>query len=92
MVDLSKQDAVKTNSSVITMAYSKKYLLYCIVTSDFKFVFMNELYNVIKPSLEMSHLRLVTHLHFYDEKDLLITAGNEGVYIFKFKYEGKYNP
>lgn len=72
------------------MAYSHKYLLYCIVTSDFKFVFMNELNNIIKPSLEMSHLRLVNHVQFYDEKDLIITAGNEGVYIFKFDYRGKY--
>ena len=60
--------------------------MYCIVTSDFKFVFMNELHIVIKPPIEMSHIRLVTHVEFYDEKDLLITAGNEGVYIFKFNY------
>lgn len=60
--------------------------MYCIVTSDFKFIFMNELYNIVKPAIEMKQIRLVNFVEFYDEKDLMITAGNEGVFIFKFDY------
>lgn len=85
-------DIVKTHSSVITMAYSKKYRLYLIVTSDFKFIFMNELNIVVQPHIEMSIIRLVNHAHFHDEKDLLITGGNHGVFIFHFDYKGKYSP
>jgi hypothetical protein len=47
---------------------------------------MNELYNIVKPAIEMKQIRLVNFVEFYDEKDLMITAGNEGVFIFKFDY------
>ena len=40
----------------------------------------------------MSTLRKVTHAHFYDEKDMLITGGINGVFIFNFQYKGKYPP
>jgi len=40
----------------------------------------------------MSLIRLVDHAEFCDEKNLLITSGIEGVFIFKFRYESKYNP
>lgn len=40
----------------------------------------------------MSSIRLVSHAEFYDVKDLLITAGINGVFIFNFDYQSKYNP
>jgi len=52
---------------------------------------MNELYNVVC-SQDMSHIRLVNFAEFHDAKDLLITAGINGVFIFKFDYKSKYNP
>jgi len=66
--------------------------LYLIVTSDFKFIFLNELNIVVKPHIDMSAIRLVNHVQFYDEKDLLITGGIDGVFIFNFDYKGKYDP
>jgi hypothetical protein len=40
----------------------------------------------------MSQIRLVNFAEFYDAKDLLITAGINGVFIFNFDYQSKYNP
>ena len=40
----------------------------------------------------MSQIRLVNFAEFYDPKDLLITAGINGVFIFNFDYRSKYNP
>jgi hypothetical protein len=40
----------------------------------------------------MSMIRLVNHAEFYDAKDLLITGGINGVFIFHFEYKSKYNP
>ena len=57
-----------------------------IVTSDFKFVFMNDKNIVLTPFLDMSHLRLVNFVQFHDTKDLLITGGINGVFVFKFDY------
>ena len=53
---------------------------------------MNDLNIVVKPHIDMSHIRLVNHVQFYDEKDLLITGGIDGVFVFKFDYKGKYSP
>ena len=61
------------------------------MTSDFHFIYLNELYNVVQHS-DMKSLRLVTHAEFIDSKDLLITAGKDGVFIFKFAYFGNYKP
>jgi hypothetical protein len=80
-------DVLKTShSSITTIAYSPKYRLYLIITSDFKFLFLNELNNLVEPPLDMSSIRLVNHAYFYDELDLLITGGINGVFIFNFNY------
>ena len=63
-----------------------------VITCDFKFIFLNELNIVVKPPIDMSDIRLVTHAHFHDEKDMLITGGIKGVFIFNFNYQGKYPP
>lgn len=61
-------DVVKSShSSITTIAYSPKYRLYLIITSDFKFLFLNELNNIVEPPLDMSSIRLVNHAYFYDE-------------------------
>jgi WD40 repeat protein len=57
-----------------------------VITCDFQFIFLNELNIVIKPPHDMKIIRLVTQAHFYDEKDMLITGGIKGVFIFKFDY------
>jgi hypothetical protein len=62
------------------------------VTQDFKFLFLNELNNLVTHPIDMSSIRLVNHVVFYDEKKLLITAGINGVSIFDFDYNGKYPP
>lgn len=48
--------------------------------------------NIVGPPIDMSLIRLVNHAEFYDEMDLLITGGINGVFIFKFDYKGKYPP
>jgi len=35
---------------------------------------------------------LINFASFYDEEDLLIVAGIRGVFVFDFKYKGKYDP
>jgi hypothetical protein len=57
-----------------------------VITNDFRFVFLNELNNIVGPPIDMSLIRLVNHAEFYDELDLLITGGINGVFIFKFDY------
>lgn len=84
-------DLTKQHNSIVAVAYTPKYRLYLIVTSDFKFIFLNNCHNVVK-TIDMSYLRLVNEVAFYDEKDLLITAGVDGVFIFKFLYTGNYSP
>lgn len=92
-------DIFKSQSSISTVAYSPKYRvspshlyiiifsqLYLVVTNCFKFIFLNELNRVVNPPIDMNQLRLVTHAHFLDERDKLITAGLKGVYIFNFEY------
>lgn len=59
-------ELTKCHSSVTAVAFSHKYRLYLIVTSGFKMFFMNELYNIVS-TLDMSSIRLVNFVHFYDE-------------------------
>lgn len=40
----------------------------------------------------MPHIRLVKHVCFHDDEDLLLTGGIRGVHVFRFRYRGKYNP
>eukprot|EP00347_Sterkiella_histriomuscorum_P004241 403361206 len=82
---------LKAHSAVSTLAYSQKYRLYLLVTADFKMIFINEVYNIVKAQ-EMNSIRLVNFAHFYDQKNKLITAGIDGVFIFDFSYQGKYEP
>lgn len=65
--------------------------MYLIVTNDFKMIFLNEALYVIK-IMDMSSIRLVSFAMFYDEKNKLITAGIDGVFMFDFCYNGKYSP
>lgn len=65
--------------------------LYLVITSQFKFIFLNELCYVVT-MLDMSELSTVNFVHFNDQQHQLITAGIKGVFIHNFKYSGKYNP
>ena len=41
-------DVTKTHSSITAVAFSHKYRLYLVVTSHFKFIFLNEHFSVVK--------------------------------------------
>jgi hypothetical protein len=56
-----------------------------IISSDFKIIFLNESYYLIK-IIDMSAIRLVQAAHFIDDQDKLITSGIDGVFIFDVKY------
>ena len=62
-----------------------------MVTTDFKMVFLNEVYHVIK-QFDMSMIRLVNFVDFFDKESKLITGGIDGIFLFDVKYEGKYEP
>lgn len=52
---------------------------------------MNEIYNIVK-QIEMSSIRLINNVQFYDQESKLIAAGVEGAFVFDFQYQGKYDP
>lgn len=96
-------DIVKGHASVLTMAHSRKYRvsppshefdyqISLVVMNDFKFVFLNELNNVIQPPIDASAVSLVNFAEFHDDKDLLVVGSILGVFTFRFEYQGKYSP
>ena len=54
-------------------------------------VFINEMYYMVTV-LDMSSIRLVSFVEFYDAESKMITAGIDGIFIFDFAYKGKYDP
>ena len=54
-------------------------------------IFINEMYAAVS-FLDMSAIRLVNFVEFYDEESKMITAGIDGIFIFDFVYKGKYEP
>jgi len=54
-------------------------------------VFINEMYALVQ-QLDMSAIRLVNFVEFYDKQSKLVTAGIDGIFIFDFQYKGKYDP
>ncbi len=40
----------------------------------------------------MSAISLIKFIEFHDDDSKLITAGIEGIFIFDFVYQGKYDP
>lgn len=61
-------DITKTHCTVACVAFSHKYRVYLIVTSEFKMFFVNELNNVVS-TLDMSAIRLVNFAVFNDKHD-----------------------
>jgi hypothetical protein len=61
------------------------------VTSDFRLLFINEMYALVA-QLDMSAIRLVSFVEFYDLESKLVTAGIDGIFLFDFAYKGKYDP
>lgn len=61
------------------------------MTSDFKMLFINEMYHLVT-QLDMSAIRLVNFVEFYDKEGKMVTAGIDGIFIFDFAYKGKYDP
>jgi len=84
-------DLAKTHCQVTTVAYSRKYRLYLVVSNEFKMFFVNEIYNLVC-ALDMSSIRLIKFAKFYDQEDKLVVSGIEGTFVFDFHYRGKYSP
>ena len=94
-------DLLKSHVTVSALTFShrfrvkqssyKKFQLYLIMTSDFKMLFINEMYHLVA-QLDMSSIRLVSYVEFYDAESKLITAGIDGIFLFDFVYKGKYDP
>ena len=84
-------DVTKTHCTISAVAFSHKLRLYLVITSQFKFIFLNELCYVVT-MLDMSELSTVNFVHFNDKQSQLVTAGIKGVYIHNFRYTGKYDP
>lgn len=61
-------DVTKTHSSITAVAFSHRYRLYLVVTSHFKFIFLNEHFNVvtIHPRPDLS---TVNFLHWNDAQN-----------------------
>ena len=59
-------DVTKTHCTISTVAFSHKYRLYLVITSLFKFSFLNEKFYVVT-MLDMSELSTVNFCHFNDK-------------------------
>jgi hypothetical protein len=81
----------KGNINVMTVAFSHYFRLYLVVTADFKFHFLNE-HLVHVQTIDMSEIRLVHFAEFNDKTKQIVLGGIRGVFIYDFKYEGKYSP
>ena len=84
-------DVTHTHCTITCVTFSHRYRLYLVITSQFKFIFLNELGHVVT-MLDMSDLAAVNFAHFNDKQSQLVTAGIKGVYIHNFKYTSKYEP
>ena len=87
-------DLTKTHCTISAIAYTHKYRLFCIVSSEFKMLFMNEKGYVVNGGnpIDMSAIRLVNFVIFDDRKSYCIVGGIDGVFIFNFVYKSKYEP
>jgi len=82
-------DVTKTHSTITACAFSHEYRLYLVVTSLFKFVFLNEHFAVVT-MLDMSELSTVNFVHWNDSQKQIVTAGIKGIFIHNFSYKSKY--
>lgn len=63
-------ELTKTHCTISAIAYSHKFRLYAIVTSEFKMLFINENGHLIESSrLDMSAIRLVNFLIFDERRE-----------------------
>ena len=65
-------------------------MLYLAISTDFKMHIFNEL--LIRIGWLPLNVRLIYFAHFYEEESTLITAGIDGVFMFKFNTKTKYDP
>ena len=84
-------DVSRSHTTISTIAFSHKFRLYLVVTADFRMFIMNELLNIVS-QIDMSAIRLINFAQFNDKDETLVVAGIRGVFIFDFKYKGKYPP
>lgn len=84
-------DITGIHTQIITVAFSHRWRLYMVVTADFKMYFINELLYIVD-CIDMSSIRLVNFVYFNDKDGTVITAGIDGVFVFKFNYQSKYQP
>jgi WD40 repeat protein len=84
-------DVAGTHTQIITVAFSRKFRLYAVVTADFKMHFLNELLFLVD-EFDLASIRLVNFVYFNDKDDTVITGGIDGVFVFRFNYQSKYKP
>ena len=81
----------ETESHAIScVTYSKAHMLYFAISTDFKLYLFNEhLLNVGWVPLDV---RLVTYIQYIEHKQMLVTGGIDGCYMFKFFSYSKSDP
>jgi WD40 repeat protein len=65
-------------------------MIYFALSTDFKLYVFNEHFNMI--GWLPLNIRLVHFAHFCEEKSMLITAGIDGCFMFKIRFQSKYEP
>lgn len=65
-------------------------MIYLAISTDFKIHIFNE-HMVLIDSLPLK-VRLVNFAFFSEETAMLITGGIDGCFMFKFKFNSKYDP
>lgn len=84
-------DITNSHCTITAVAFSRRFRLYLVVTSKFHFIFLNEFCYTVHIEM-LNKLSTVNFVHFNDKQEQLITAGQRGLYIFNFRYNGKYDP
>lgn len=65
-------------------------MLYLVISTDFKLHLFNE--HLLHVGWLPLNIRLITRAYFHESKSTLITAGIDGVYMFKLNVKNKYDP
>ena len=65
-------------------------MLYLVISTDFKLHLFNE--HLLHVGLLPLNIRLITRAYFHESKSTLITAGIDGVFMFKLNVKNKYDP
>lgn len=76
--------------AIASMCYSRRYMLYFVLSTDFKLHIYNG--NLIRVSEVPLQTSLLRYCLFYDENSLFIAGGIDGVCVFEVQVNYKYSP